>query len=85
MVAKDKRISSKGVIIIRARQEKSQKQNREIALKRLKEIILASMKVPKKRLPTKPTAASQKKRLDEKKKHSQTKATRKRISDPERE
>ena len=76
----DSRITSDGVIIIKAQGERSQKKNRNEALFRLKELIISVMTVPKKRKQTKPTAASQKKRLDNKTKHGQTKALRRKIS-----
>ena len=77
----DNRITSDGVVIIKARGKRSQIKNRDEALMRLKELIISVMTVPKKRKPTKPTAASKKKRLDSKTKHGQTKALRRKISE----
>ena len=77
----DNRITSDGIVIIKARGKRSQLKNRDEALMRLKEIILSVMTVPKKRKSTKPSAASKKKRLDSKTKHGQTKALRRKISE----
>ena len=76
---KDRRISKDGIIVIKAQQERSQSQNREIALKRLKEIIQKVLITRKKRIPTKPTKSSQEKRLASKTKHSQIKSMRSKI------
>jgi ribosome-associated protein len=72
----DQRISSDGVIVIKAQTHNSQEKNRADALERLYQLILDATKVQKKRRATRPTRSSQLKRLDSKKKHSQTKAGR---------
>lgn len=72
----DSRISKDGVIIIKSQEYRSQFKNREQAMRRLKEIISSVLSAPKFRRPTQPTRASQKRRLDGKKKHSQKKETR---------
>ncbi|WP_394244957.1 alternative ribosome rescue aminoacyl-tRNA hydrolase ArfB [Vibrio astriarenae] len=76
----DSRINKEGVIIIKAQQFRTQEQNKEDALNRLKELILAAMVVQKKRRPTKPTKSSQRKRLDSKKRAGTTKSLRKKVS-----
>ena len=76
---KDKRITKDGIIIIKVQQERSQSQNREIALERLKKLIQKVLITRKKRIPTKPTKASQEKRLDSKSKHSQKKSLRSKV------
>ena len=73
---RDKRITKDGIIIIKVQQERSQNQNREIALDRLKKMILKVLITRKKRIPTKPTIASQEKRLASKTKHGQKKISR---------
>ncbi|GAM75304.1 hypothetical protein yaeJ [Vibrio ishigakensis] len=75
----DSRISSDGVIIIKAQTYRTQEQNRQDALDRLVELIKKAMVVQKKRRPTKPTRASQKRRLEGKKKRSTTKSLRGKI------
>lgn len=72
----DSRISSDGVIIIKAQTYRTQEQNRQDALDRLVELIKKAMVVQKKRRPTKPTKASQKRRLEGKKMRSTTKSLR---------
>ncbi|MBE9044944.1 aminoacyl-tRNA hydrolase [Pleurocapsales cyanobacterium LEGE 10410] len=75
----DSRISTDGVVIIKAQQFRTQQQNREDALKRLRNLI-RSVSIPKKkRLPTKPSKGAKRKRLDNKAKRSQTKALRKKV------
>ena len=64
LALRDQRITSDGVIIIKAQQYRTQEQNRSDALERLKELILAAIKVEKTRRPTKPTLGSKKRRLE---------------------
>ena len=77
----DRRITQEGVIVIKAQEHRSQEQNREEALERLKQIILNAVILPQIRKPTKPTRSSQKKRLDSKTKRGQIKSTRKQVID----
>ena len=81
MIQKDRRITKEGVIVIKVQQGRSQKKNKDIALQRLKEIILRAMIRPKKRIKTQPTKASQQKRLESKARRAQIKALRGRIND----
>jgi len=78
---KDKRITKDGVIIIKAQQQRSQWQNRELALNRLKSLIKSVLITRKKRIPTKPTKTSQIKRLENKSKRGQIKSLRGKIKD----
>ncbi|MBT1065269.1 aminoacyl-tRNA hydrolase [Bowmanella sp. Y26] len=64
----DSRISNDGILIIKAQNYRTQEQNREDALNRLLDIIRAAGKTQKVRRATKPTKASQKRRVDSKKK-----------------
>ncbi|EHA1080380.1 alternative ribosome rescue aminoacyl-tRNA hydrolase ArfB [Photobacterium damselae] len=75
----DSRISSDGVIIIKSQQYRTQLQNKEAALERLKELILSAMVVQKARRPTKPTKNSQRRRLESKTKRGTTKTMRKKV------
>ena len=75
----DSRITNDGVIVIKSQSFRTQEQNKQEALERLKSLIKSAMVVQKKRRATKPTKSSQIKRLDSKKKHSKTKAMRGRI------
>ncbi|HIF9285504.1 TPA: alternative ribosome rescue aminoacyl-tRNA hydrolase ArfB [Photobacterium damselae] len=75
----DSRISSDGVIIIKSQQYRTQLQNKEAALERLKELILSAMVVQKARRPTKPTKNSQRRCLESKTKRGTTKTMRKKV------
>lgn len=72
----DSRITKDGVIVLKAQSHRTQELNREDALARLKELIIGATKVQKSRRATKPSRNSQRKRMDKKTKHGQTKALR---------
>ena len=72
----DQRISSDGVVVIKAQQYRTQEQNREDALNRLAELIRAVAKVEKKRKATRPTLGSKTRRLEGKSKRGAIKAGR---------
>ncbi|BAZ38488.1 hypothetical protein NIES4101_44250 [Calothrix sp. NIES-4101] len=77
----DRRITQGGVIVIKAQEHRSQEQNREEALERLKQLIKSAVVLERKRKPTKPTRSSQKKRLDSKTKRGQIKSARRQVID----
>ncbi len=70
------RINDDGTILISARSERSQEQNRRDALSRLAELINAALYEPKVRKKTRPTKASKERRIDTKKRRSSTKRGR---------
>lgn len=76
LAIKDQRISKDGVIIIKAQQFRTQEKNRDDALARLQLLIQEATVVHKTRRPTKPSRNSQRKRMDRKTKHGQTKSLR---------
>nr|WP_253938579.1 alternative ribosome rescue aminoacyl-tRNA hydrolase ArfB [Hahella sp. HN01] len=76
----DQRITKDGVIVIKAQQYRTQEQNREDALVRLKEVIVGAMATRKKRIATKPTKGSQTRRLEGKTKRAQVKSSRGRVN-----
>jgi ribosome-associated protein len=76
----DKRLSNDGVLIIKAQRFRTQEQNREDALLRLKEIILDAIKVEKIRHATKPTYSSRQRRIEEKIQRGNIKAGRQKVS-----
>ena len=78
---KDRRISSEGVIIIKAQRYRSQEKNREDALARLVALLRSAAIAQKKRTPTKPTRSSVKKRIEGKTQRGQLKALRSKIED----
>jgi ribosome-associated protein len=65
-----------GVLRAIAQDERSQARNRELALGRLVEQLREALRVPKRRRPTKPSAAAVERRLDEKRRRSQLKRLR---------
>ncbi len=77
----DQRITRDGVVVIKAQQHRSQEQNREAALERLRELIVAASIVPRKRRATKPTRGSQQRRLEGKTLRGRTKTLRTKIDD----
>ncbi|MDR3301903.1 MAG: aminoacyl-tRNA hydrolase [Spirochaetaceae bacterium] len=71
------RLSSDGEeLIIQSDEERLQSRNEDNGFERLKKLIVASAKLPKKRRPTKPTKASKEKRLNTKKLHGLKKNSR---------
>ena len=70
------KINDDGTILISARSERSQEQNRRDALDRLAELIHAALIEPKIRKKTRPTKASKERRIDTKKRRSDTKQGR---------
>jgi len=70
------RLTNEGNIIIESQKERSQIQNKEIVLARLKNLIKTALTPTKKRIPTKPTKGSREKRLEEKKIQSKKKIER---------
>ncbi|MGR3178545.1 MAG: alternative ribosome rescue aminoacyl-tRNA hydrolase ArfB [Candidatus Anammoxibacter sp.] len=76
----DYRITKDGVIVIKAQRYRSQDKNRGDALYRLQELIKTATIVRKKRVVTKPTKASKRRRLDSKKKRGQLKTSRGKIN-----
>ena len=64
-------------LLIRAEAHRSQARNREDAVARLVELIRAAMRKPKRRIPTRPTRASQRRRVEGKKARGAVKALRK--------
>jgi ribosome-associated protein len=76
LALRDSRITSEGVVVIKAQQYRTQEQNRADALERLGELIISAGKVEKKRRPTKPTLGSKTRRLESKTKRGSIKAGR---------
>ena len=68
-------------VVVTAQDSPSQHRNREIAFERLIERLRRLNHVPKKRVPTRPTFASKKRRLEGKKQVGEKKRTRGRVRD----
>ena len=77
----DRRITTEGVVVIKAQRFRTQEKNLDDALARLKALILDATVEQKKRKPTKPSKAAKRKRMDKKTRHGKTKALRKRPTD----
>ena len=78
---RDKRITRDGVIVIKSQEHRSQERNREAAIERLGELLRSVATQAKRRVPTKPTRSSQKKRLDSKNRRGAIKSLRGRVKD----
>jgi len=76
----DQRITKEGVVVIKAQQHRSQEQNREEALNRLRDLILKATAVRKKRKETRPSKNARKKRVDEKTRRGKTKTLRAKVT-----
>ena len=76
----DHRITKDGIINIKSQESRSQEENKEAALERLKELIKSVMVTQKKRTATKPTRNSQKRRMDSKTKHANIKKMRGKVN-----
>jgi ribosome-associated protein len=72
----DARITADGVVVIKAQSHRSQPMNRAEAMARLQELVDSVARAPKPRVPTRPTRASQVRRVDEKVQRGQVKAAR---------
>jgi len=74
-----RRMTTAGVIIIKANRFRSQEQNRQDAVNRLVSLIQRAIDRPKSRRPTRPSTASRQHRLANKRHRSETKHRRKTI------
>lgn len=81
LAMRDQRISSDGIVVIKAQKHRSLERNREDGLVRLRELIAAAAFVPTVRRATKPSRSSQRKRVDSKVKRGQVKLLRSRIDE----
>jgi len=75
----DQRISSQGVIVIKAQTHRSQEKNRQEALQRLEALLKRAILRKKHRRPTRPTHSSVKKRLESKQQRGKVKNLRGRV------
>jgi ribosome-associated protein len=76
--AQKRRVVAKAAPTLRAvaQDERSQLRNRELAVERLVEQLRQALKVERRRVATRPTAAARERRLDSKKRRSQAKKLR---------
>lgn len=78
-----RRWTQDGAIVIRAEETRSQARNREMARERLVELIQQALVAPKRRIATKPTLGSQRRRVASKQARGALKATRGKVGEDE--
>ncbi len=74
-----RRWTKDGAIVIQCDETRSQSRNRDLARERLAELIIKATQRPKRRIATKPTLGSKRRRLEAKKQRGQIKALRGRV------
>jgi len=76
--AQKRRVVSRAGPVLRAiaQDERSQLRNRELATERLVEQLRNALRIERRRVPTKPSAAARKRRLEQKRRRSDTKRLR---------
>ncbi|MCK9420173.1 MAG: aminoacyl-tRNA hydrolase [Nitrospirae bacterium] len=72
-----RRVTQDGILLIEARQHRTQERNREDAIARLVELIRKATEKPKPRKKTRPTLAAKERRIESKKQRGKTKQMRK--------
>jgi ribosome-associated protein len=81
--AQKRRVVAKAGPVLRAiaQDERSQLRNKDLATERLVESLREALRVPRRRVPTKPSAASRERRLEQKKRRGQVKRLRRSAGD----
>jgi ribosome-associated protein len=77
----DSRITTEGVVVIKAASHRTQEKNKEEALARLGELIRSVLHTPKKRRPSRPSKNARQKRMDTKTQRGKTKVLRGKVKD----
>ncbi len=72
------RINKDGYLIVKSSETRSQLENKQIALAKMRELVEKSLIRPKKRKPTKPSKAAKEKRLESKRRDAMKKQLRRR-------
>ena len=75
-----RRWTKEGALVIQCDETRSQARNRDIARDRLADLIRKALEVPKRRVATKPTLGSQKRRIKAKKEPGEVKALRGKVA-----
>ena len=81
LARRDQRISDAGVVVIKAQQHRSLEKNRAEAVARLRALLDEAAWVPPQRRATRPTRASQQRRVEGKLRRGQVKALRGKVQD----
>ncbi len=79
LALRDQRITDEGVVVIKAQDHRSLPMNQAAALARLQDMVNSVASAPVPRRPTKPTRASQRRRLEAKGQRAEVKAQRGRV------
>jgi ribosome-associated protein len=69
-------LTTTGEVVIQSQEQRDQTQNIEACERKLRNLVLASLKTPKRRIATKPSAGARRRRLDDKRKQSDKKQAR---------
>ena len=77
----DRRISSAGVVVIKAQEFRTQARNRDAALGRLRDLVLGTLTEKKPRVATRPGKKTLRKRIDDKRRRGDLKRSRGKIDD----
>ena len=75
-----RRLASDGSLLVRAQAERSQRRNLGRARERLRQLILRSLHVPKRRVATKPSKAAKRRRVEDKRRRGDRKRSRARVA-----
>lgn len=78
---RDRRISSDGVVVIKADEYRSQDRNREAAIERLVQLIVEATKTRAKRVATRPSRGARQRRMDSKTRRGRVKALRGKVDE----
>jgi ribosome-associated protein len=78
-----RRVTNEGILLIEARQHRTQERNREDAINRLVELIRQAAQRPKPRKKTKPSKAAREKRIEGKKQRGEVKKMRRAAPEPD--
>jgi ribosome-associated protein len=73
------RLTTEGVLLLTTQDKRSQLQNKEESLNKLDELLEAAFKQKKIRKPSKPSKTAKKKRVENKRKHSEKKEWRRKV------
>jgi ribosome-associated protein len=79
LALRDKRLTKDGVLIIKAQRHRTQDLNKDDAIARLAQVIRDASTHVVRRIPTKPTKGSKRRRIESKVKRGQLKQTRSRL------
>lgn len=83
LALRDQRITAEGIVVIKAQRHRTQERNRQDAVERLHALVHGAAVLAPPRKPTRPTAGSQRRRVESKLKRAETKAGRRRVSGAE--